>query len=144
VEKSVGIFRRAFGGWVEYGRRCLDTLEALSVVRGIEEINPLKGNLANIRILGEESYSKCLGRKKGHSHPAILVLGTVSEGGCVPFAANSRRYRTFVNPLPSLVFLSPTIVAVVMEHEKRVQDVVVARNARGVLRRADVDDVSLD
>jgi hypothetical protein len=79
VEKSVGIFRREFGGWVEYGRRCLDTLEAVSVVRGIEEINPLKGNLADIRILGAESYSKCLERKKGHSDPTILVLGTVSE-----------------------------------------------------------------
>ena len=46
----MGMFKRAVGGWVEYGR-WLRLLEALEVVGGIEESSALVHFLATIRIL---------------------------------------------------------------------------------------------
>ena len=56
VEKSVGIFKRAFGGWVEYGH-CLSVLGTLQLARGIDERSSLN-ILAGIRILHATMYGK--------------------------------------------------------------------------------------
>ena len=55
MEKSVGMFKRAAGGWVEY-RQCPSEEDTLCFVREIEESNCLEDNRATIRILYETSY----------------------------------------------------------------------------------------
>jgi hypothetical protein len=81
VEKSVGMFKRAKGGWVEYGRS-LGLLQILCRIRGTEENNRLENDIGIIRILCETPYNKkqraeaspvlyCYGRKAG---PRIAVL----------------------------------------------------------------------
>jgi hypothetical protein len=51
----VGMFRRAFGGWVEYGRYLLEVLQPIEVT---DESKRLEETLADIRILYKMFYSK--------------------------------------------------------------------------------------
>ena len=67
VEKSVAMFKRAAGGWVEYGRY-LGLWQTLCLVRGTEENKRLEDSLDTIRILCETVYDK------NHGEDTSLVL----------------------------------------------------------------------
>jgi hypothetical protein len=56
VEKSVGIFKRAAGGWDEYERCLGELLTLLCLARKMGESNRLEDNVATIRILCGTPY----------------------------------------------------------------------------------------
>jgi hypothetical protein len=66
----VGIFRRAFGGWVEYGR-CLCHLERFLDAVESGKDNPLEKKLDGIRILYGRSNGEYL---EQDDRPFLLTL----------------------------------------------------------------------